>query len=121
MPRYVNVGAPFERDDGTIVETEQELDPTPRELRLYAHKLEPAEEAGALFEDPDGGDSVRWPMRMHPALYLEIYPKGPHSVAATKVLALEVKRTEALKPKRPPRRVDTAAAVSAASAIKSAK
>lgn len=94
---HVNIGATFGRRDGTRARRGQTFLPTAEELRRFKYKLRPIDpRTRPLVLSPRAVDPavpaapeapvMEWPMRMAPALYLQVYPDGPHAALAQKLI-----------------------------------
>lgn len=97
MPRYRNVGgSPWRRPSGEMVPPGGTFDATGREYNrilrrgYYRNRLqpmgEPAETAVLTATQPSG-EVATWPLRMGPATYLKLHPKGPHAPLARIIVA----------------------------------
>jgi len=76
MARYRNTGATIPRTDQPDVVRGEVFEPTERELRQCAYKLERV-------------DEPEWPLETEPSDYLERWPDGPKADLAREVLDVD--------------------------------
>jgi hypothetical protein len=90
---YRNRGAPFTREDGTVIASGEVFVPTDVERKRRAYKLRPAGEravdARAEYRTArPAAKTVRpgWDRDMSPELYLQLDPNGPYAEDARQAL-----------------------------------
>jgi hypothetical protein len=88
MAKYRNTGAPWTREDGTVIWIDAVFEPTEQELAMFSYKLksEPAEEVAEESESSTEETAQTWPMVMRPDLYLKLHPTGPHAELARRLV-----------------------------------
>lgn len=84
-----NTGAPFHREDGSVVERGEQFDATEDELRRMAYKIRPCAKPEEPKPAEDWQQNPEWPLVLSPRLYLRMSPDGPYAALARRLTGQE--------------------------------